>query len=124
MFHNSGLNKLRTQAAALSTALTVAVIFSAGPVNAVTPESKAHTKKGIELVNQGKTKEAIEEFKKAIQLDPQNADYHRNLSAVYQSANMLPDAQKEAEAAVKFKAGDSKNLEQLANLLLVQKKIF
>jgi tetratricopeptide (TPR) repeat protein len=123
MFYKPGqISSSKTRLTALSIASTLAVITFALPVNAVTPESKAHTKKGIELVNQGKGKEAIVEFKKAIELDPENADYHRNLSAVYQSQIMLSDAQKEAEAAVKFKGADSKNLDQLANLLLLQKK--
>jgi len=103
-------------------AAAVAVLCLANAAQAVTPESKAHTKQGIALMNGGKPKEAIEEFKKAIELDPKNADYHRNLSEVYRSQNMPPEAQKEAEAAVKFKAADARNLDQLANLLLQQKK--
>jgi Tfp pilus assembly protein PilF len=115
MFDNSVLT-------CLVVASTLSLLAFAVPASAVTPESKAHTVKGIELVRQGKSKEAVEEFKKAIELDPPNADYHRNLSAVYQSLGMMPDAQKEAEAAVKYKGGDARNLEQLGNLLLVQKK--
>lgn len=89
---------------------------------AVTPESKEHTKKGIALYGAGKAKEAIEEFKKAIAIDPKNADYHRNLSAVYQSQGMIAEATKEAELAVKSKPGDAKSLDALASMFLSQKK--
>lgn len=102
--------------------LSSALVLLCLPAQAVTPESKAHTKKGIEFYNAGKAKEAIEEFKKAIALDPQNADYHRNLASVYQSQKMMPEALKEAEAAAKAKSSDLKNLELAASLAFLQNK--
>jgi Flp pilus assembly protein TadD len=103
-------------------ASAAACLSLASAAQAVTPESKAHTKQGIALMNSGKPKEAIEEFKKAIELDPKNADYHRNLSEVYRSQNMLPEAQKEADAAVKSKATDVRNVETMATVLFQQNK--
>lgn len=89
---------------------------------AVTAESKAHTKKGIALYNQGKVSEAVAEFKLAIAIDPKNADYHRNLSAVYQSVGNLEGAATEGEAAIKCAPNDAKSVENLANIYMSGKK--
>lgn len=95
-----------------------------GQASWATPESDAfaHNKKGIELYKAGKVKEATEEVKKATSLDPKNANYHRNLSSLYQAQNMMAEAQKEAELATKSKPGDSKSLGNMANTYLAQKK--
>lgn len=95
-----------------------------GQAAIATPESDAfaHNKKGIELYKAGKVKEATEEVKKATELDPKNANYHRNLSSLYQAQNMMAEAQKEAELATKSKPGDSKSLGNMANTFLAQKK--
>ena len=91
---------------------------------AASPESDAfaHNKKGIELYKAGKVKEATDEVKKATELDPKNANYHRNLSSLYQAQNMMAEAQKEAELATKSKPNDSKSLGNMANTFLAQKK--
>ena len=113
--------RLLAQHKMLCATVSLLVVYAA-PSFSATPESFAHNKQGIALYNQGKVKEAIEEFKTAIKLDPKDANYHRNLSKIYQGQNMMPEALAEAEAAYKAKGSDAQNVEQVASLSKVMKK--
>jgi tetratricopeptide (TPR) repeat protein len=48
-----------------------------------TPSASEHVAQGMAYVEQGKLDEAIVEFEQAIELDPDNADAHRNLGTAY-----------------------------------------
>jgi tetratricopeptide (TPR) repeat protein len=53
------------------------------PVATSTPSADDHIEQGMAYVEQGKRDEAIAEFQKAIELEPDNADAYRNLGTVY-----------------------------------------
>ena len=64
----------------------VAVVFSLlglVPVQAGSDKVAERNKSGVELLKQGKADKAIPEFKKAIELDPDNASVHLNLAYAY-----------------------------------------
>jgi Tfp pilus assembly protein PilF len=54
--------------------------------------SDSHNSRGIELADRGWLDEAIKEFKKAIELDPDSAHAHDNLATVYAEKKMFREA--------------------------------
>jgi tetratricopeptide (TPR) repeat protein len=59
------------------------------------PLSDEHNSRGIELADRGWLDEAIKEFKKAIDLDPQSAHAHDNLATVYSEKKLYRQALQE-----------------------------
>ena len=51
-----------------------------------------HNSRGIELADRGWLDEAIKEFKKAIELDPESAHAHDNLATVFAEKKLYKDA--------------------------------
>src|SRR5438128_11403119 len=60
-----------------------------------TVRSDEHNSRGIELADRGWLDEAIKEFKKAIELDPESAHAHDNLATVYSEKKLYREALKE-----------------------------
>jgi Flp pilus assembly protein TadD len=65
-------------------------------------QSDAHNERGIELADRGWLDEAIREFRKAIELDPQSAHAHDNLATVFAEKRQFRDALSEYLAAIKL----------------------
>jgi Flp pilus assembly protein TadD len=54
--------------------------------------SDEHNSRGIELADRGWLDEAIREFRKAIDLDPDSAHAHDNLATVYAEKKLYREA--------------------------------
>jgi Flp pilus assembly protein TadD len=64
--------------------------------------SDEHNSRGIELADRGWLDEAIKEFKKAIELDPDSAHAHDNLATVYGEKKLYREALKEYLTALEL----------------------
>src|SRR4029079_6252183 len=64
--------------------------------------SDEHNSRGIELADRGWLDEAINEFKKAIDLDPNSAHAHENLSTVYAEKKLFREALAEYLTAIQL----------------------
>lgn len=62
--------------------------------------SDQHNARGIELADRGWLDEAVKEFKKALDLDPESAHAHDNLATVYAEKKCFRDALSEYLAAL------------------------
>src|SRR5438105_8076235 len=67
-----------------------------------TVRSDEHNSRGIELADRGWLDEAIKEFKKAIELDPDSAHAHDNLATVYSEKKLYREALKEYLTALEL----------------------
>jgi len=67
-----------------------------------TVRSDEHNSRGIELADRGWLDEAIKEFKKAIELDPESAHAHDNLATVYSEKKLYREALKEYLTALEL----------------------
>jgi Flp pilus assembly protein TadD len=65
-------------------------------------QSDEHNSRGIELADRGWFDEAIKEFKKAIELDPNSAHAHDNLATVYAEKKQFRDALAEYLTAIRL----------------------
>ena len=64
--------------------------------------SDEHNTRGIELADRGWLDEAIKEFKKAIELDPNSAHAHDNLATVYSEKKLYREALREYLTALEL----------------------
>jgi tetratricopeptide (TPR) repeat protein len=64
--------------------------------------SDAHNARGIELADRGWLDQAIQEFQKAIELDPSSAHAHDNLATVYSEKKLWRDALQEYLTALRL----------------------
>ena len=83
----------------------VAVVFSLlglVPVQAGSDKVAERNKSGVELLKQGKADKAIPEFKKAIELDPDNASVHLNLAYAYDLQGSVEEAIGEYQWAIEL----------------------
>lgn len=67
-----------------------------------TVRSDEHNSRGIELADRGWLDEAIREFKKAIELDPESAHAHDNLATVYSEKKFYVQALEEYLTALRL----------------------
>src|SRR5437763_1277206 len=67
-----------------------------------TVKSDEHNARGIELADRGWLEEAIKEFRKAIDLDPEAAHAHDNLATVYSEKKLFVQALEEYLTALKL----------------------
>src|SRR5512137_2513038 len=67
-----------------------------------TVRSDEHNSRGIELADRGWLDEAIREFKKAIELDPDSAHAHDNLATVYSEKKLYREALAEYLTALRL----------------------
>src|SRR5881394_1865017 len=67
-----------------------------------TVRSDEHNSRGIELADRGWLDEAIREFKKAIELDPDSAHAHDNLATVYSEKKLYAQALEEYLTALRL----------------------
>src|SRR3954462_2305476 len=64
--------------------------------------SDEHNSRGIELADRGWLDEAIKEFKRAIELDPDSAHAHDNLATVYAEKKQFREALQEYLTAIRL----------------------
>src|SRR5512141_3454578 len=64
--------------------------------------SDSHNSRGIELADRGWLDEAIKEFRKAIELDPDSAHAHDNLATVYAEKKLFREALGEYLTAIRL----------------------
>jgi Flp pilus assembly protein TadD len=64
--------------------------------------SDSHNSRGIELADRGWLDEAVKEFKKAIELDPDSAHAHDNLATVYAEKKLFREALGEYQIAIQL----------------------
>ena len=62
------------------------------PVPPPTPSATDHIQSGIDYYNQEKPDEAVNEFKKALELEPDNSDAYRNLGIIYAEQDQWEEA--------------------------------
>ena len=65
-------------------------------------QADAHNERGIELADRGWLDEAIKEFRKAIDLDPDSAHAHDNLATVYAEKKLFREAVSEYLTALRI----------------------
>jgi len=74
-----------------------------GPEAFAQKSAKDLNLQGIDLQSRGKLSEAAEQYRKAIQLNPQGAAYHNNLALVLKDLNDLVTAEQEARIALRLR---------------------
>src|SRR5256885_13643651 len=79
--------------------------------------SDEHNSRGIELADRGWLDEAIKEFKKAIELDPESAHAHDNLATVYSEKKLYREALKEYLTALEVEPESATSHFNLARVL-------
>jgi Flp pilus assembly protein TadD len=65
-------------------------------------QAEKHFKQGFGYQNQGNLEQAIEEYKKAVELDPNHLKAHMNLGAVYMQQTKYDQAIEEFNIVVKL----------------------
>lgn len=76
-----------------------------------------HNRKGSELFDEEKFDEAVEEFRRAVALDPTNSSYHCNLAVAYEELNQPEEARREYERTLELDPNDTTALLYLGYLL-------
>ncbi|MEN6371061.1 MAG: zinc ribbon domain-containing protein [Armatimonadota bacterium] len=76
-----------------------------------------HNAKGAELFEDDKINEAIDEFRSAVALEPNNYSYHCNLAAAYDEAGQSDDARREYERTLELNPNETTALLYLGYLL-------
>ncbi|HEY71936.1 MAG: hypothetical protein B6I35_05605 [Anaerolineaceae bacterium 4572_32.2] len=75
---------------------------TSAPAATPIPSAKDHMDQGMEYIEQGQYEKAIAELKKAIELEPDNSDAHRNLGTVYGELNQWEEAAAAYEQAIEL----------------------
>lgn len=76
-----------------------------------------HNAKGARLFDEEKTEEAIEEFRRAVVLEPNDGSYHCNLAVAYDEVDQDEDARREYERALELNPDDTTALLYLGYML-------
>lgn len=88
-------------------------------------EPPAHVKaaqEGVKLLDQGKYDEAIVEFQKVLQSDPNLAPVHYNLGVAYERKKQPAEAQAQYQEAIRLKPDFGEAYLSLGNSYLAEKK--
>ena len=72
------------------------------PASTPTPSAGDHIDQGIESAEQGRHDEALAEFQRAIELEPENAAAHRNLGSTYGEQGKWEEAAASYEKAIEL----------------------
>ncbi len=76
-----------------------------------------HNRRAVDLFEEERYEEAIEEFRRAVALEPDDAFYHCNLAMAYDNAEQFEDAQREYERALELDPNNTAALLGLGYLL-------
>lgn len=69
-------------------------------------QASAHQKMGISYLNERKNQEALVEFQKAVELNPDDRDSHYYLGHIYTQRGMYDEAIRELKAVLRISPGD------------------
>ena len=86
------------------------------------PANVTAAQEGVKLLDQGKYDEAIAEFQKVLQTDPNLASVHYNLGVAYERKNQAADAQAQYNEAIRLKPDFGEAYLSLGNSYLAEKK--
>jgi tetratricopeptide (TPR) repeat protein len=106
--------------------LMVLVVFSFLFLNGVPDKAskrvsaETHATRGEELYHSARYEEALEEYKIAVELDPNNLDYHTGLAAAYERCGMIEEAIKELEAYIHLSKDEEANKEVRKTINLLE----
>jgi tetratricopeptide (TPR) repeat protein len=112
----SGLARDRRWVRALGWAAAGLALFflcSRDPTGYRASASKWHYDLALALANEGKTEEAIQEYRAALGEDPEDFQSHNNLGALYVSLGRYTDAIREYEEALRLEPGKAEILSNL-----------
>jgi len=84
--------------------------------------SDEHNSRGIELADRGWLDEAVKEFQKAIELDPDSAHAHDNLATVYSEKKLYREALAEYLTAIRLEPESATAHYNLGVLLTSQRR--
>lgn len=76
-----------------------------------------HNAKGAELFEEERFEEAVQEFRRAVLLDPNNGSYHCNLAVAYDELDQDEDAMREYERALELNPNDTTALLYMGYML-------
>lgn len=96
---------------------------SAPPVLTGSAQARELNSKGIELQSSGKLKEAVECYRRAIQINPSAAGYHNNLALALKDLDQCQLAEAEARIALKLRPQRADYHFNLGIILQRQKKL-
>jgi len=91
-------------------------LFFAGACGKKTDEAKKHVDLGVQYFEKRQPEEALQEFRQAIQLDPNHADAHYHLGALYHALKGYTPAIKEYEEVLRINPNYPKIYTALGNL--------
>ena len=83
-------------------AVTLGVLAPVPLTRAANETATAHATKGVQLAQQGAFDQAIEEFTKAIEVDPKDARIHRDRVGVYLTMQRFQDAVNDFTKAIEL----------------------
>jgi tetratricopeptide (TPR) repeat protein len=86
----------------LSTMMLLLFLLWIGPLHAESDEAALHNKEGAKLVEEGKMEEALEAFKKAVELNSNDAVVRLNLAYTYDRQGMAEEAIAEYQRAIEL----------------------
>src|SRR5688572_10417897 len=87
-------------------AFTCVVLAVAPLAYAANPTATGHATKGVQLAQQGAFDQAVEEFTKAIQADPNDARFYRDRGGVYLTMKRFQDAVNDFTKAIELSPKD------------------
>lgn len=102
--------------------LSAAVAAAAAETTKEPPSQVKAAQEGVKLLDQGKYDEAIAEFQKVLQSDPNLAPVHYNLGVAYERKNQPADAQAQYQEAIRLKPDFGEAYLSLGNSYLAEKK--
>lgn len=73
------------------------------PAQTALDAAREFNQKGIKAQTEGRLAEAAEQYRKALQINPNGAGYHNNLALVLKDLDQLPAAEQEARLALKLR---------------------
>jgi tetratricopeptide (TPR) repeat protein len=100
--------------------LVCVIMLLIGACKTKVEQAKEHFDKGVQLETQNMMEEALQEFKQAIQLDPNYADAHFHLGSVYHYLEAYTLAIDEYEKVIQINPNYPKGHTALANVYYVQ----
>src|SRR5258708_30607632 len=93
----------------LAAGLMLGVLIRPCPALAQDPDTQAKEfkRKGIEFQSKGLLVKAIDQYDRAIELNPQDASSHNNLGLALKDMDLLDDAEGNLRAAIQLKPEDA-----------------
>jgi Tfp pilus assembly protein PilF len=88
----------------------------------VPPKALEQFNKGLQNLDEGKTADAEDNFKKAVKIDPKFAPGYLRLSAIYADQNRFPEAEAAVHRAIEIEKDSPENYAYLGYLYMKEKQ--